>query len=150
MRSLHSVLVATFAGLVVLVGGGAGCSMLSNAESGSDEGSGTGIAEVDRIDAPEQIAATDTLTVQFYGTVGPNGCYSFNRFETERSGSQLTVTPRVQYRGGEDTMCTMAIVPLEETYRAEPPFESGPLTIKVPQPDGADVTATVEVTADGR
>lgn len=150
MKLFRSVLIATFAGLVALVGGGAGCSMLSNAESDSDDGPGTGIAEVDSIDAPAQIASSDTLTVQFYGTVGSNGCYSFGGFETDRSGGHLTITPRVQYRGGEDTMCTMAIVPLEETYRADPPFESGTLTVEVPQPDGADVTATVEVTGDGR
>lgn len=150
MKSFRFVLIATFAGLVALVGGGAGCSLLSNAESGSDDGSRTGIAEVDSIDAPVQIASTDTLTVQLYGTVGPNGCYSFDGFETARRGSQLTITPRVQYRGGEDTMCTTAIVPLEETYRADPPFESGTLTLEVPQTDGADVTATVEVTGSGQ
>lgn len=150
MKSFPSVRIVVFVGLVALVVGGAGCSMLSNADSTPDEESETGIAEVDSIEAPTQIASSDTLTVQFYGTVGPNGCYSFDGFETEKHDGRLTITPVVQYRGGEGMMCTMAIVPLEETYTAAPPFEEGSLTLEVPQPDGPDVTATVEVTRDGR
>jgi len=139
MTSIQSVLIAGGMGLVVLLVGGAGCSMLSTAESGPDPE--TGVAAVDSIDAPDRIASSDTLRVRFYGTVGPNGCYAFDGFETERNGRGLTITPVVQYRG-------MAIVPLDETYRAAPPFEEGPLTVTVPQPDGVDVTTTVTVSRD--
>lgn len=119
--------------------------MLSNTESDSGQEPGNLVAEVQRIDVPAQIAPSDTLAVQFYGTVGPNGCYSFARFDVERTTSRLTITPKVQYRGGDDVMCTMAVVPLEETYRAAPPFSEGTLTLVVPQTDGAAVTETVEV-----
>lgn len=103
------------------------------------------VAEVDSIDTPDRIAPSDTLSVQFYGTVGPNGCYSLDRFDEKRSSGRLTVEPVVKHVVGEGIGCTMAIVPLEATYRAAPPFEEGELTIEVPQSDQADVTATVEV-----
>jgi hypothetical protein len=40
----------------------------------------------------------------------------------------------------------MAVVPLDETVRVDPPFESGTLTITVPQPNRENVATTVVVT----
>jgi hypothetical protein len=39
----------------------------------------------------------------------------------------------------------MALVPLDETVRVDPPFVPGTLTITVPQPNRANVVTTVEV-----
>jgi hypothetical protein len=104
------------------------------------------LAQVDRMDVPDQIAPTDTLPVQLSGTVGPNGCYSLDRIETERGPGQVTLRPVVQPPTDEDQMCTMAIVPLDATHRVPPPFEAGTLSVTVPQEDGPAVTDTVEVT----
>lgn len=122
--------------------------MLANSDTDEGRQVEALVAEVDSVDAPDKIASSDTLTVQFYGTVGPNGCYSFDRFDVERSGSRLIVTPVVEHRRGEDIACTMAIVPLDVTYTAEPPFDVGTLTIEVPQPEDSNVTTAVEVTND--
>lgn len=142
---VRSLLVVLVTGMVALVAGGAGCSMLTNSDSNEGRQVASLVAEVDSIDTPNEIASSDTLTVQFYGTVGPNGCYSFERFDVERSASRLIVTPVVERVTGEDVVCTMAIVPLDVTYTAAPPFEEGTLTVEVPQTDGSEVTATVEV-----
>jgi hypothetical protein len=82
------------------------------------------------------------------GIVGPNGCYGFAGFDAERSAHRLRVTPVVARRTGEGIGCTQAIVPLDETHTAVPPFTEGTLTVVVPQADRPDVTATIEVTGD--
>jgi hypothetical protein len=144
MRPLRLLFGTLLLGAAALVGGGAGCSMLANSDDGPDDAVERDVAAVDSLYAPTRIAATDTLSLRLTGTVGPNGCYSFDGFDVERSGGQLTITPVVEHRTGQ--MCTQAIVPLDETYAAPPPFDAGPLTVVVPQPDRPDVTATVEVT----
>lgn len=147
MMRASSLCLSLVLGTAVLFGSGFGCSMLTNSEDENEDEREVEFlaAEVDSIDAPAQIAPSDTLSVQFYGTVGPNGCYSLDRFDEERSSGRLTVTPVVKHVVEEAIGCTMAIVPLEATYRAAPPFDEGELTIEVPQSDQADVTATVEV-----
>jgi hypothetical protein len=146
MSPLRTVVVVFALGTVALVGGGAGCSMLTNADGDTNDAVERDIAEVDSLHAPAQIASSDTLSMRLTGTVGPDGCHSFGGFDVERTAERLTVTPVVRHRTGQ--MCTQAIVPLDETYAAAPPFAEGTLTVVVPQPqaDRPDVTATVEVT----
>lgn len=105
------------------------------------------LATVDSVAVPAQIGTRDTLSVHLYGTVGPNGCFSLARIDSERTESRLTLRPLVVDATDEQRMCTMAVVPLDATYTAPPPFAAGPLQIVVPQANRADVTATVTVTA---
>jgi len=146
MRPLRLFLVAVALGTVALVGGGAGCSMFTNADDESSPTVEQDVATVDSVYAPAHIAASDTLSLRLTGTVGPNGCHSFDGFDVERADDQLTITPVVEHRTGQ--MCTQAIVPLDETYAAAPPFTEGTLIVVVPQPDRPDVTVAVEVTGD--
>jgi hypothetical protein len=145
VMKLRTLLVVVLAGTVALSGGGAGCSMLTNTGSDDERTVEFLVAEVDSLHVPARIAPTDTLTVRLQGTVGPDGCYSFDRFDTERSADRLTVLPVVKRRTGEEVGCTQAIVPLDRTVEAAPPFAEGTLTVEVPQPDRPDVTAPVEV-----
>lgn len=131
---------------VAIVVGGAGCSMLTNPKSGNSSNAEATIAEVDSLDVPDTIASTDTLRVRFHGTVGPNGCYSFDRFDVEQSQQKLTVTPVVQHVTAKNVACTMAIVPLDHTFTAAPPFDVGQLTLVVPQPNGEEIWTVLEVT----
>ena len=103
------------------------------------------IAEVDSIRVPSRIGITDTLSVRLQGTVGPSGCYSFNRMAIERAPRQVRLVPLVQRASRGDAACTMALVPLDETARVDPPFVPGTLTITVPQPSRENVVTTVEV-----
>ena len=104
------------------------------------------LAQVDRVEVPARIAPTDTLPVQLSGTVGPNGCYALARIETEQGPGAVTLYPVVDPPADDDRPCTMALVPLDTTYRVPPPFETGTLSVTVPQEDGPAVTDTVEVT----
>jgi hypothetical protein len=145
MMRLHAFLVALLVGVVAFLGSGVGCSFLTGTSSDPGRDVEHVVAEVDSLDVPARIASSDTLRVRMSGTVGPNGCYSFDEFDGERTEGRLTITPRVEHVTGDEVMCTMAIVPLDETYMAAPPFEEGELSVTVPQPDRPDVTATVEV-----
>jgi len=145
MWSLRFLAGTLALGMVALTAAGAGCSMLSNADGEAPE-SERDVAAVDSLHAPAQIATSDTLSLRLTGTVGPNGCYAFDGFDVERAAGQLTLTPVVLQRDAD--MCTQAIVPLDETYAAAPPFAEGTLTVVVPQPDRPDVTATIDVTTD--
>jgi len=143
MTRLHTLLVAFLVGAVAVFGGGFRCAVLTGAEDNRDVE--RAVAEVDSLDVPPRISPTDTLTVRMYGMVGPNGCHSFERFDSERSGDRVRVTPVVARVTGEEVACTMAVVPLDRTYAVAPPFEPGTFTVVVPQPDRTDVTATVDV-----
>ncbi len=150
-RLLGTFLPAFLLSLAVLACGGTGSARTSAtqpAETQSSSGASvdTTLAHVDSIDVPAQIATTDTLSAHLYGGVGPNGCYALARIEEERAPGQVTLLPIVQYSTAEDRMCTMAVVSLDTTHAIAPPFQSGTLTVTVPQSDGPPVTATVEIT----
>jgi hypothetical protein len=146
MRLLRVLVGILALATVAVVGGGAGCSMLTNADDDSSPTVEQGVATVDSLYALDRIAPSDTLSLRLTGTVGPNGCYSFDGFDVERSPDRLRITPVTTQRTGEGLMCTQALVPLDETYAAAPPFTEGILTVVVPQPDQPDVTAAIEVT----
>jgi hypothetical protein len=148
MSHLRTLFVALLCVPFILLASGAGCSMLTGAET-DDQQAEYLVADVDSIDAPSQIAPSDTLRVRLVGTVGSDGCHSFERFDVGRSSGRLTLMPIVKHTTGEGIACTEAIVPLNRTYTAPPPFAEGSLTVTVPQPDQPDVTTSVRVT-DGQ
>ncbi len=144
--------LALLAALLVgpgLLGGGASCGSIASSSPPSavtGDASALDTARVGRVDVPARIAPTDTLRIHLSGTVGPNGCYSLARIEAVRAPGQVTVTPLVQPPTADDQACTMAVVPLDTTYAANPPFEPGRLSITVPQRDRSPVTDTITVT----
>ncbi len=135
---------------VIFIGIGAGLMTAGVGCVGSEAGSPSAdpsslLAEVERMEVPDRVASSDTLTVRLVGTVGPNGCYSLDRLDVERGVEQIQIRPLVDRVHRRDAMCTMAIVPLDETLRLSPPFSADTLSILVPQSEGAAVTATVPV-----
>lgn len=114
------------------------------ADAPGDQAAGP-IATVHCIEAPNRMAPSDTLSVRLRGTVGPNGCYSFDRMSVERAPERIEITPLVDRVHRGNGACTMAIVPLDETLHLEPPFAGGTLSVVVPQSDGPAVTTTVSI-----
>lgn len=117
-----------------------GCSIF---DSGSSTSSFT--IAVDSISVPSEVASSDTLVVRPLGTVGPNGCYSFERFEASRTSSSLDLKLIGKQVEDDDVTCTDAIIELDTTYRVPPPLE-GPFEINIHQPDESILSRTVEVT----
>ncbi|MCS4173306.1 hypothetical protein [Salinibacter ruber] len=143
----RSALAAMLVGLLLLSGAGCGSTAATTSQPpATTDAPVLDTARVARIDVPDQIATSDTLRVHLSGTVGPNGCYALARIDEDRTPGRLTLTPRVRLPTADDRACTMAIVPLDTTHVASPPFEPGRLAVRVPQGNQPAVTDTITVT----
>jgi len=106
------------------------------------------LIQIDSIVYPDTIQLTDTLNVKFYGTVGTDGCYSFNRFEkvdlaNDDPASAIKFKVWGKY---EDTgNCTQQIVYLDGAEIGINGFIKGAFSILVIQPDGTIMTGLVYV-----
>ncbi len=101
------------------------------------------VIQVDSIGAPNEIASNQPLTLRFYGTVGPNACFSFRNFETHREPNllQVVVVGRYESTG----RCGPGEVLLGgEPLQVSPPFVH-PLVVSVQQPAGAPLTREIAV-----
>lgn len=116
-----------------------GCSIIDDGTNTS-----TFVVKVDSMSVPTEIASSDTLAIHPFGRVGPNGCYSFKRFEASRTSSFLELKLIGELVEGNDIGCADVIVELDTTYKVSPPLE-GPFEIKINQPDESVLSRTVEV-----
>ena len=106
------------------------------------------LIQIDSIVHPDTIQLTDTLSVKFYGEVGPNGCYSFNRFERMdlASGDPASAIKIKTWGKYEDNgNCTQQIVYLDGAEIGINGFIKGTFSILVIQPDGSIMTGLVYV-----
>ena len=146
MRFRCPSLVAMLVGPLLLSGVGCGSTAATTSHPpATADAPVLDTARVARVDVPDQIATSDTLRIHLSGTVGPNGCYSLARIDEGRTPGRLTLTPLVQPPTADDQACTMAIVPLDTTHAATPPFEPGRLAVTVRQKGRSPVTDTVTV-----
>jgi hypothetical protein len=100
---------------------------------------------VDSLAAPAAAAAGDTVTLRFWGYVGPNDCHAFGGVTADWTEHAVVLTLWYHYyrRAGAD--CLPEAVYLEgEPYRLGP-LPPGPFTITVAQPDGSAITDTLHV-----
>lgn len=100
------------------------------------------IIRVDSMSALDSIAATDTLTVRFWGKIGGNGCSWLDRVETARSQGLLEITfhGRRRQRG----LCTQMPTVLKHDETIRPPMQD-PFAIRVMQPDGTTLVKSVRI-----
>ena len=49
------------------------------------------LIKVDSIGIQEKITAGEPFFIQFFGTIGTNGCYRFSEFKTEKQDSNIVV-----------------------------------------------------------
>ena len=96
------------------------------------------LIQIDSIVFADTISLSDTLSVKFYGVVGPNSCYSFNKFEkVELGGSDPANSLKLKVMGKhEDTgNCGDQIVYLDGAEILIDGFAKGNFHILVVQPD---------------
>lgn len=106
------------------------------------------LIQIDSIVYNDTIQTSDTLTVKFYGEVGPDGCYQFERFERlDLSGNDPlnSMKFKVWGRHEEADVCTQEIVYLNGQSLAINGFIPGNFNILVVQPDGNIMTGLVYV-----
>ncbi|TVP51080.1 MAG: hypothetical protein EA350_00270 [Gemmatimonadales bacterium] len=117
--------------------GTAGCDLL-----GPDRE--TFLVRVDSISAPATVSTGDTLTVQFHGFVGSDGCHRLERVDRGRGPGTLVMTFHGERRVGGNIVCTLEPVALTHEERVTPPFDD-PFTIVVRQPGGGTLERVVRV-----
>ena len=100
------------------------------------------IVRVDSIYVPDSIPRTDTLRVKFYGTIGNDGSYSFDRFEAERSAHNLSLTVWGKYT--KNDYATQALVFLNKEYPISTLYP-GLFKINILQPDSTYLRDSVVV-----
>ena len=106
------------------------------------------VIQVDSVVMPDTIQLTDTLSVKFYGEVGPNGCYKFERFENiSTGGSDPANSMKFRLWGKhEDTgNCSPQPVNLDGIGIGINGFIEGNFSVLVIQPNETIMVSTVYV-----
>jgi hypothetical protein len=106
-------------------------------------GDDTFVVQVDSVEVPSSVRPGDTLSIRLFGTIGPNRCHWFKRFEADRGASTLRLKVLGVDAGGE--VCAQALTMLDTTYKVSPPLEGPVFTIAIEQPDGSLLRDSVEV-----
>ena len=98
---------------------------------------------VDSIVLADTIQAGDTLEIEFFGTIGTNGCVSFERFDTVFSQNSVFIKAIGKSSGAG--VCPTIMVYLDGTILKIVNLTEGEFTIKVSQPDDTELVETVVV-----
>jgi len=100
--------------------------------------------KVDQMVLPDSIAAGDTLIVQFYGTVGPDGCHCFTHFEEHKTVDVVAITVWGT-KPDFDTACSEFAVNLNGEEYKTVLNDPGLYLLKVIQPDNSILVDSVYV-----
>lgn len=93
------------------------------------------IVQVDSIAHPQSVLLHDTITIQFYGTIGYNGCYSFSYFDASLEPLKLDIA--VIGELSNDNVCPSVMVYLDgKEYKCEAK-QKGWFKINIRQPDNS-------------
>ncbi len=103
----------------------------------------TFIIEVDSIVHPDTINFGENLDIKFYGYIGPDGCYAFDKLVPEYTTGTLTVTC-YGIHTFED-ICTQAIVYMNGSTLQVSEMPIGSTELKIIQPDGSSLSHDVFV-----
>ena len=101
------------------------------------------IVRVDSISVPDSIPRTDTLRVKFYGTIGNDGSYSFDRFEAERSAHNLSLA--VWGRRTDMDLAPQVLIELRGKEYPVSTLYPGLFKINILQPDSTYLRDSVVV-----
>ncbi len=96
---------------------------------------------VDSISAPSTIGPNETLTIRFWGWVGPSGCYHLVRAPSGRMPNLFEIRFHGEYK---NALCTQDPIPLEYDVELSPPFQD-PFTIRALQPPDPPLEKIVRI-----
>ncbi len=99
--------------------------------------------QVDSIEYPSSIFLGQNLTIKFYATLGPDGCYTFSRFDATLTDNLIDVT--VYGKHEQRDICTDAISYLYGSALDVSRLDTGMYIIHVNQPYPPDIYDTVYV-----
>lgn len=100
------------------------------------------VVQVDSITGPASVSSTETLTVRFWGRLGPDLCSRLDRVDRDRTPDALEL--RFHGERSMDGGCPQMPAILDHQEEIAPPF-GDPFTVRVSQPDGALLEKVVRV-----
>ncbi len=101
------------------------------------------VIKVDSIRVADTVAVGTNLRIEFFGTIGPNGCYSFSHDETDFV--QTTVSIKLWGKNSGAGDCPDVVVKLDGMYMDVNFNASGTYTIQIVQPDDSKLLEKVVV-----
>jgi hypothetical protein len=102
------------------------------------------LVRIDSLRIQKPVISSDTLRGRLWGTLGPNTCYSFSRFQKVSSDS-FSVRIKVFGLHSPSSSCGQAIQKLNGAiYRVYPVYR-GTFQFFVEQPDGSSLRDTIVV-----
>ncbi len=102
------------------------------------------VIQVDSIRVADTVVVDANLRIDFFGTIGPNGCYSFSHDETDFV--QTTISIKLWGKNSGESDCPDVVVKLDGLYMDVNFNSSGTYTIQIVQPDNTKLLKTVIVT----
>jgi len=136
----HIFIASTVLILTVLVAWSTGCKKNDN--------NNDFLIKVDSIVMPDTLSFQDTLYVKFYGMVGPDGCYKFDRFEQvpyETGDLPNSMKFKVWGKHEDSENCTQQIVYLDGREISITGLSKGNFFVFVIQPDGTVMSGVVYI-----
>lgn len=101
------------------------------------------VMQIDSIQYSSSVLLGRNLNIKFYGTIGPNGCYTFSRFDPSLQGRNINIT--VYGKHSDATTCDTATSYLEAATLTVAQLDTGRYIIHVSQPVPPDIYDTVYV-----
>ncbi len=101
------------------------------------------LIHVDSIQVADTIMQGDTLDIAFFGTIGTNGCYSFNRFDVDFTGDSINIGAIGSFSGGD--VCPEVLVKLDGAVLQITNLTVGKYYLVIKQPETASLTKEVMV-----
>ncbi|MBU1008973.1 MAG: hypothetical protein KKD74_02445 [Bacteroidetes bacterium] len=99
------------------------------------------LIHVDSIAMPAQLVSGQTLSVAFYGMIGPDGCSAFSRFIVEQKPMGFRLKLVGKRRVGPEVVCPMNVPMLDGKTLDLMVSDTGKITVEVINP-GIDQVLT--------
>ena len=90
--------------------------------------------QVDSVYIPESVLASQPFEVEFYGIVGYNGCYSFEKFVSDKQNKTILVEALGKYN--VNSVCPTVMVYLNGKKIEFLLEEAGSYKLRIKQPEG--------------
>ena len=94
------------------------------------------LVQVDSVEISNNITTNTPFDIEFYGTIGTDGCYKFSHFETSNSDNEILI----ECWGKQDVssdVCPQVMVYLDGEKLTYSIDGSGNYLIKIKQPDNS-------------
>ena len=102
------------------------------------------VIKVDSLKAPVSVTVNDTITLNLFGTIGTNGCYSFSHLEDKIEPLAVDLTAWGNAPTNDDILCPDVMIYLNEEYKIAT-TQKGTFIIRIHQPNNSVLMDSVIV-----